>query len=194
MRIQRLASIAAGVLTFVAVPVSASTYAAYTAEFSGFGASSNWVEGWFGGSDFDGNGILEGGELTDFVGSMTIGYGSRISSTFDIVYPAGLSVSLFAPRLEDVEFVGFEGVPFDVCIPWLNHYNPFDCVFFGLEDEVSHVRPHAAFGDFDLTWSSTVADIPQNPLPATLPMILAGIGALGFVARRRARNGIVAQG
>lgn len=45
------------------------------------------------------------------------------------------------------------------------------------------------FADYQLTFTGIDVDVPAAvPLPASLPMLLAGIGLLGFARRRRART------
>jgi hypothetical protein len=61
--------------------------------------------------------------------------------------------------------------------------------FFELLDQFGNLRAH---GDlYPTAMSVTIEGVTETPLPGSLPLFASGLGALGFVVRRRKRNAAV---
>lgn len=175
---KRLAAAALGAACLAGAADSAVVR--YTAEMRGFVLDEGTYHGAkFTATDWNGDRLLEWDELESFWGGVSGGsFGGPSQWHHWSDRTSSFSVRALAPDLSDSSITVLFDVHFcELQWSWGGCYQFSEAVWYTESHNLSDTLP--------ITWTQTLLNVPQTPLPAALPLALVGLGTLGLMARRR---------
>lgn len=101
--------------------------------------------------------------------------------------------SLGAVTAEGVSYavgLGLTGYAFATFVPTMIRVSPTEAILISLSDTIFGTDGHGVFTEnrAGIGYVNATFTLASIPLPATLPLVLAGLGAMGAVASRRRKS------